>query len=158
VGDSTSRVFRRHLHRPLNRFVKFSRQSTPQGSLPAFASGDVAGVGATRIRPITGRHSLFPTPIPAYPRLTLRSSYLLWGRSTTGLPRSARLIVWPAVETRPVVPSVVSYEVRQQGNALSNALGQDTHSHPTGTRTARPWCICQHQAEMGSDGWYGEHM
>ena len=31
----------------------------------------------------------------------------------------ARLIVWRAVVTRPVVPSTVSYEVRQQGNALA---------------------------------------
>ena len=45
----------------------------------------------------------------------------------------ARLIVWPVVRTRPVVPSTVSYEVRQQGNALSKALGQRTHSHVTGT-------------------------
>ena len=57
----------------------------------------------------------------------------------------------------PVVPSAVSYEVRQQGNALSNALGHGTHSHPTGTRTARGGCLCQHQAERGLDGWYGEH-
>jgi hypothetical protein len=70
----------------------------------------------------------------------------------------ARLIVWHAVVTRPVVPSTVSYVVRQQGNALSNAHGHRTHSHPTGTRTARRRCICQHQAEMGLDGWYGEHM
>jgi len=58
----------------------------------------------------------------------------------------------------PVVPSAVSYEVRQQGNALSNALGQRTHSHATDTRTVRKRCICQHQAEMGRDGRYGEHM
>src|SRR5215217_8595983 len=36
----------------------------------------------------------------------------------------ARLIVWQAVLTKPVVPSAVSYVVRQQGNALSNAHGQ----------------------------------
>ncbi len=54
----------------------------------------------------------------------------------------ARLIVWRAVVTRPVVPSTVSYEVRQQGNALSNALGQGTPSHPTDTQTARGRCIC----------------
>src|SRR5467141_794577 len=30
----------------------------------------------------------------------------------------ARLIVWQAVLTKPVVPSAVSYVVRQQGNAL----------------------------------------
>src|SRR5262249_13519723 len=69
----------------------------------------------------------------------------------------ARLIVWHAVSTRPVVPSTVSYVVRQQGNALSNAHGQRTHSHSTGTRTARRGCICQHQAETGRAGWYGEH-
>jgi hypothetical protein len=67
VGDSTSRRVRRHLHRPLHRFFKFSRPSTPQGSLPAFASGDVA----TRIRPATGRRLLFPTPIPAPPLVGL---------------------------------------------------------------------------------------
>ena len=70
----------------------------------------------------------------------------------------ARLIVWQVVLTRPVVPSAVSYGVRQQGNALSKAPGQGTHSHPTGTKTVRPRCLCQHQAEMGLDGWYGEHM
>src|SRR5712692_12029151 len=48
----------------------------------------------------------------------------------------ARLIVWHAVSTRPVVPSTVSYMVRQQGNAPSNAHGHSTHRHPTGTRTA----------------------
>jgi site-specific DNA recombinase len=63
VGSSTSRRFRRHLHRPLDRFLKFSRSSTPQRSQPAFASGDVA----TRIPPTTGGHSLPLTPIPAPP-------------------------------------------------------------------------------------------
>jgi len=66
----------------------------------------------------------------------------------------ARLIVWQAVSTRPVVPSTVSYVVRQHGNALSNAHGQSTHSHPTGTRTARERCLCQPQAETGL-GWTG---
>ena len=47
----------------------------------------------------------------------------------------ARLIVWHGVQTRPAVPSAVSYEVRQQGNALSKALEQRTHSHSTGTCT-----------------------
>ena len=69
----------------------------------------------------------------------------------------ARLIVWQAVSTRPVVPSTVSYVVRQQGNALSNAHGHRTHGHPTGTKTARAWCLYQHQVEMGLDGRYGEH-
>src|SRR5262249_16274958 len=39
---------------------------------PACASGDVAkSIGATRIRPITGRPSLFPTPVPAPPSVGL---------------------------------------------------------------------------------------
>src|SRR2546425_1056168 len=67
VGGSTSRRVRRHLHRPLHRVLKVSRPSTPQGSLPACASGDIA----TRIRPATGRPSLFPTPIPAPPLVGL---------------------------------------------------------------------------------------
>src|SRR5712692_7300850 len=67
----------------------------------------------------------------------------------------ARLMLWHVVWTRPVVPSIVSSEVRQQGHALSNALGPRTHSHPTGTQTVRSGCLCQHQAEMGLDGRYG---
>ena len=51
----------RHLQHLLYRFLPGSRAETPQGSQPACASGDVA----TRIRPITGRPSLFPTPLPA---------------------------------------------------------------------------------------------
>jgi len=70
----------------------------------------------------------------------------------------ARLIVWQAVLTKPGVPSAVSYVVRQQGNALSNAHEQSTHSHPTDACTARERRICQYQVEMGLDGWYGEHM
>src|SRR6266545_5824954 len=72
VGDSTSRMVRRHLHRLLDRFVKCSRPSTPQGSLLAFAPGHVA----SRLHPITVRPSLFPTPIPAPP----------WGGLTAFLP------------------------------------------------------------------------
>jgi hypothetical protein len=70
----------------------------------------------------------------------------------------AKLIVWHVVSTRPVVPSTVSYEDVREGNAPYRALGHGTHSHPTGTRTVRGRCICQHQAETGLDGWYGEQM
>ena len=70
----------------------------------------------------------------------------------------ARLIVWPVVRTRPAVPSAVSYEGRQQGHTLSNALGHSTHSHPTGTKTVRERCLYSHQAEMGLAGWDGERM
>ena len=81
---STSGTRHRHLQHLLYRFFYGSRAETPQGSLPACASGDVA----TRIHPITGWHSLFPTPIPALPSapLTLRFPPL---RRSTGLPRSA---------------------------------------------------------------------
>jgi len=51
----------RHLQHLLYRFFRCSRTETPQRSQPAFASGNVA----TRIRPITGRCSLFLTPLPA---------------------------------------------------------------------------------------------
>ena len=44
-----------------------------------------------------------------------------------------------------------------EGNDPYRACGHGTHSHPTGTRTVRERCICQHQAEMGLDGRYGEH-
>ena len=53
----------RHLHHLLYRFFRDSRAETPQGSLLAFAPGDIT----TRIRSITDRRSLFPTPIPAPP-------------------------------------------------------------------------------------------
>src|SRR5262245_35511947 len=61
-----------HLPHLLCRFLRDSRAETPQGSLPACASGDVAkSIGATRLRPLTGRPSLFPTPIPASPSVGL---------------------------------------------------------------------------------------
>src|SRR5262245_36763155 len=40
----------------------------------------------------------------------------------------ARLIVWHAVSTRPVVPSTVSYEEVREGNDPYRALGHGTHS------------------------------
>src|SRR4029453_7389555 len=51
----------RHLQHLLYRFLHGARAETPQGSQLACASGHVA----TRIRPITGWPSLFPTPLPA---------------------------------------------------------------------------------------------
>src|SRR5262249_49779205 len=58
----------RHLQHLLYRFLRGSRAETPEGSLPACAAGDVAkSIGAPRIRPIPGRPSLFPTPLPASP-------------------------------------------------------------------------------------------
>jgi hypothetical protein len=57
----------RHLQHLLDRFLRGSRTETPQGSQLACAPGDVA----TRIRPITGRPSLFPIPIPTPPSVDL---------------------------------------------------------------------------------------
>ena len=65
----------RHLHHLLYRFFCDSRAETPQGSLLACAPGDVA----TRIRSITDRRSLFPTPIPAPPWVGL-AAFLPFGR------------------------------------------------------------------------------
>src|SRR5713101_4083592 len=85
--------------------------------------------------------------------------------SGAGKPRSlnvslrhevARLIVWHAVVTRPVVPSAVSYEDVRKGHDPYSACGHGTYSHPTGTRTVRGRCLCQHQAERGLDWRYGE--
>ena len=77
-------MFRHHVHRPLDWFVRFSRQSTPQGSLLAFASGNVAKTtGAPRIRPITGQHSLFH-PIPAPPLVSL-TAFLPFKQERYGL-------------------------------------------------------------------------
>ena len=64
---STSGPRHRHLQHLLYRFLPGSRAETPQGSQPACASGHVA----TCIRPITGRPSLCPTPIPAPPLVCL---------------------------------------------------------------------------------------
>ena len=84
---STSGTSHRHSQHLLYRFLPGSRAETPQGSQPACASGDVA----TRIRPITGRPSLFPTPLPAPPSVGLTTSLPSLRRSDTGLPRSTRL-------------------------------------------------------------------
>src|ERR1700731_4788050 len=61
------------------------------------------------------------------------------------------------VSTRPVVASTVSYADVREGHDPYRACGHGTHSHPTATRTVRGGCLCQHQAETGLDGWYGEH-
>src|SRR5713101_3467352 len=71
----------RHLQHLLYRFLRCSRAETPQGSLPAFASGDIA----TRIRPVTGRRSLFPTPIPASPLVGLTASLPSFQKERYGL-------------------------------------------------------------------------
>jgi len=71
----------RHLQHLLCRFLHGCRVETPQGSQPAFASGNIA----TRIRPVTGRHSLFPTPIPAPSLVGLTTSLPSFRKEWYGL-------------------------------------------------------------------------
>ena len=71
----------RHLQHLLHRFFRGSRTETPQGSQLAFAPGNVA----TRIRPATGRHSLFPTPLPASPLVGLAASLPSFRKERYGL-------------------------------------------------------------------------
>ena len=84
----------RHLQHLLYRFLRGSRAETPQGSLPACASGDLADLaGATRIRPMTGQRSLFPTPIPAPPSVDLTTFLPSFRKERYGLP------TFPKVDT-----------------------------------------------------------
>ena len=71
----------RHLQHLLYRFLSGSRTETPQGSQPAFASGDVA----TRIRLTARRHSLFPTPLPARSLVGLTASLPFLRKGPFGL-------------------------------------------------------------------------
>jgi hypothetical protein len=76
----------RHLQHLLCRFLRYSRAETPQGSLPACASSHVADTtGSTRIRLMTRRHSLFPTPIPALPLVGLAAFLPFWRKERYGL-------------------------------------------------------------------------
>jgi hypothetical protein len=103
----------RHLSHLLCRFFWRSRAETPQGSLPAFASGHVASTtGATRIRPMTGQHALFPL----YPHcycLALRPPSLACARGGTGLPRSPRLTRMGEVLSMRREPGVYSCHTKQ---------------------------------------------
>ena len=76
----------RHWQHLLCRFLRSSRAETPQGSLPACASSHVADTtGSTRIRLLTRRHSLFPTPIPAPPLVGLAAFLPFWRKERYGL-------------------------------------------------------------------------
>ena len=74
---------------PPRRLAVGSRPSTPEGSRPAFARGDVP----TPIRPITGRLSLPPPSFTRRPMGSSCDSLSPMGR-TTGLPRSADVPRW----------------------------------------------------------------
>ena len=123
----------RHLQHLLCRFLRFSRAETPQGSLPACASGDVA----TRIHPITGWHSLFPTPIPALPSapLTIRFPQV---RRSAGLPRSASVPL-DGLGT-PCSPVDSSSAIGEGGTPLP-------HHFPCGSRLSAPL-----------PGWYSRRL
>ena len=76
------------------QLLHLSCHPAPDGSLPAFAWGDVARMGgATPIRPITGRLSLSPPSFTRNPIGLPCGSLSPKGR-TTGLPRSARVPAW----------------------------------------------------------------
>ena len=81
VGKVAPVASHRHLQHLLYRFLRGSRTETPQGSQLAFAPGNIT----TRIRPITGRHSLFPTPLPASPLVGLATSLPSFRKERYGL-------------------------------------------------------------------------
>jgi hypothetical protein len=86
VRSRTDRRFRRHLLCFFGRLVKLSRDGRPEGSLPAFAPGDVA----RRLNPYPPRYrAAFACSLFLYPhrrRRALQPSYP--ERSDTGLPCS----------------------------------------------------------------------
>ena len=84
VGDRTS--FRRHLPYLLCRFLKLSRNETPDGILPTFVWNDVA---ASLNSYPHDYHAAFAFSIFPYPQIHLRPLRLAFpcGRPT-GLPRS----------------------------------------------------------------------
>src|SRR5215211_711142 len=71
----------------LERFSKLSRHERPLGSLLPFGPGDVA----TRIRPITGRRSLFPLSSARTLDSVPYGSPAGETGEDTGLPRSTSL-------------------------------------------------------------------
>ena len=74
----------------LQKFYKFSRKEKPDGSLPAFAWGDIS-------TPIRSHYRngirFFHHPYPHFYRLPLRLAFQFPGENT-GLPRFTRLTVW----------------------------------------------------------------
>ena len=76
TGSRTS-IDCRHLLCLLNRFVKFSRQERPDGSLPAFAWDNVA-YRATPMIAITATPSLFPSSSACYSINSPYSSFPIW--------------------------------------------------------------------------------
>jgi hypothetical protein len=73
AGSSTSQfVLGRHLLSFLSGFSKLSRDERPDGSLPAFAWGDVAPHGAQPLSaPLQGGLRFFRPPLPAVPSPSL---------------------------------------------------------------------------------------
>jgi len=56
-----------------------------------------------------------------------------------------------------VVPSTVSYADVREGNDRTEPADTVPQS-PDWHLNREERCICEHQAETGLDGWYGEHM
>jgi hypothetical protein len=119
---------------------------------------DVLGAAKGRLDPPDALARKFAHAL--WPRTTNRSGGVTWHSYHFYVElrhEVARVIVWRVVRPRPVVPSTVSYEVRQQGHALSKALRQGTHSLWPGTCTAKGRCLGQQQAETRLAGRSGEH-
>ena len=69
----------------MSRLIKFLSREAPQGSLPAFASGDVVGVTTQPVSaPLRNSLRFLPDLIPASPSIGLATSLLL-AESATGL-------------------------------------------------------------------------
>jgi hypothetical protein len=141
-----------YLHHSLRRLADGSRPPTPEGSLPAFAWGDVA----TPIRPITGRPSLSPSsftccPIGS-PRGSLSPAPLAYGAGrTTGLPHSADVPEWPGRISTPVAhplrrrssgsPDLATYLLVQAVQQLALVPGDDAWDAVPGlTLPLHPGC------------------
>ena len=166
-GCSTSKVLATlptDLHHSLRRLADGPRPPTPEGSLPAFAWGDVA----TPIRPIAERPCLLPPPLPAAPsaRLAVRfpSTPLAYGAGkTTGLPRSADVPEWKGRISTPVAqhlrrrssvsPDLATYLLVQAVQQLALVLGDDAYDALPGLAIpldpgSQPPCCWQSQLRL----------
>jgi len=86
VGGSTSRRTRRHLPHLQGWLIQRSRAERPEGSLPAFAAGDVAWAQPVS-QPLQPGLRFLPPPLPAVPSAHLTARFPEGRR--TGLPCSA---------------------------------------------------------------------
>ena len=84
------------------------------------------GVGQTRV--MGDMVHMMESCVNDFWALSTASATLHFSLNLSLRHEAARLIVWHAVSTRPVVPSTVSYEEVREGNDPYRALGHGTHS------------------------------